>query len=182
MRWIKRIVTTLVIIIVVAVAAAYLLPGTAKVSRSIAIAATPEQVFPYVSNFHSFNRWSPWAKRDPETRFTFEGPDQGKGQKMMWVSDNPNVGSGSQEITSATPNKAIEVALDFGDMGQAMASYLLEPHDGGTKITWSFNSELGANPLKRYLGLMFDRWIGDDYEEGLAALKQLVESEIKSQG
>jgi len=178
MRWIKRIVTGLVLVVVLAVAAAYLLPSTATVSRSIEIAATPEQVFPYISNFHSFNRWSPWAKRDPETRYTFEGPEQGTGQKMMWVSDNPNVGSGSQEITSTSPDKSVEVALDFGDMGQANAAYRLEPVNSGTRITWSFKTELGANPMKRYLGLMFDRWIGAEYEEGLVALKQLVESEI----
>lgn len=182
MRWVKRIVTTLVLVLVVAGAAAYLLPGTAKVSRTVVIAATPQQVFPYVSNFRNFNRWQPWAKRDPETRYTYEGPEQGEGHGVMWMSDNPKVGSGTQKITSAVPNKSVEVALDFGDMGKATSAFLLDPRDDGTKVTWTFESQLGANPLKRYMGLMFDRWIGPDYEHGLAALKQLVENEIIEQG
>ena len=45
----------------------------------------------------------------------------------------------------------------------------------GTKITWGFDSDLGMNPIARWMGLMFDSWIGADYETGLANLKNLVE-------
>jgi hypothetical protein len=31
------------------------------------------------------------------------------------------------------------------------------------------------NPMARWMGLMFDRWIGADYEAGLAKLKQVAE-------
>ena len=32
----------------------------------------------------------------------------------------------------------------------------------------------------RYMGLMFDTWVGKDYEEGLANLKQLVEAQAQA--
>ena len=35
---------------------------------------------------------------------------------------------------------------------------------------------MGLNPIGRLMGLMMDRWIGGDYEKGLAALKQVCES------
>jgi len=37
------------------------------------------------------------------------------------------------------------------------------------------HDDLGNNPIARYAGLMFDKWIGGDYEKGLARLKQVME-------
>jgi hypothetical protein len=34
---------------------------------------------------------------------------------------------------------------------------------------------MGVNPVGRWMGLMMDRWVGADYERGLANLKALVE-------
>ena len=49
--------------------------------------------------------------------------------------------------------------------------------DGGTEVTWGFETDLGMNPVGRWMGLMMDSWIGADYEAGLARLKALVEGE-----
>lgn len=181
MKWLIRGVLAVVIVLGLLVVGAFFLPATVEVSRSTTIAATPAQVFPYINDLRNFNKWSPWAKQDPDARYTFDGEEPGVGQRMSWSSDNPNVGSGSQEITASTPNRSLEVALDFGDMGQAKASYLLEAKADQTEIVWRFSSDNGANPIKRYLGLMMDTWLGPVYEEGLASLKQLVEDDLKSQ-
>jgi len=182
MKWIKRIFGTLIVLIVALVGVAFLLPNHVEVSRSIAIAAPPEQIYPYVSNFRKFNEWSPWAKHDPKTEYTFEGPEEGAGHKMTWKSDHPQVGSGSQEITAADVNRSVDVALDFGDMGQAKAHYTLQPDGTGSKITWEFETDLGNNPLMRFLGLMIDSQVGAAYESGLTALKVLVESQTDGNG
>jgi hypothetical protein len=42
-------------------------------------------------------------------------------------------------------------------------------------VTWGFDCDLGTNPIMRYVGLMFDQWIGADYEKGLAKLKEVME-------
>ena len=49
----------------------------------------------------------------------------------------------------------------------------------GTDVIWSFRSSLG-NPLERWMGLLYDKWIGPDYEKGLIKLKALVEKEAAS--
>ena len=95
---------------------------------------------------------------------------------MNWSSANPGVGSGSQTITRLEPGRTVETALDFGVQGTANASIDLEPAGAGTKVTWGFTTDLGFNPIYRYFGLMFDSWIGGDYEKGLAKLKTVVES------
>jgi hypothetical protein len=61
-------------------------------------------------------------------------------------------------------------------MGKARASINLAAANGGTAVTWGFKSTL-KSASERWLGLMFDRWIGADYEKGLARLKAVVEKE-----
>jgi uncharacterized protein YndB with AHSA1/START domain len=175
-KLIKGIIWVLVALIVAFVAGGYVLPGEAVVQRSININAPPEKVYAVVGNMKRFNEWSPWADLDPTTKYTFEGPESGVGQKMSWASNNPNVGVGSQTIVEAVENSSTVTELDFGDMGKARASINLAAVSGGTAVTWGFKSTL-KSASERWLGLMFDRWIGADYAKGLERLKALVEKE-----
>lgn len=175
-RILKKVLVGLVVLVVLVVIVGLLLPGKVTVARSISIAAPPDAIFPYVDNLKTFNEWSPWAARDPNMEQTYEGPDGGVGMKLSWQSEHPQVGSGSQVIIESVENRKVRAALDFGDQGTGTAGFLLEPVDDGTKVTWDFETELGFNPVMRYMGLMFDTWIGADYEAGLASLKTLVES------
>ncbi len=175
MKKILYILATLVVLVLVATA---LIPAHTHVERSTIIKAAPATVYRYIANFHEFNRWSPWAQRDPETKYEFSGPAFGPGSTMSWSSQHPEVGSGSQQVTEAEAPHRLKVRLEFGeDMGEAFSGYTLEPQAEGTKLTWTFDSETGFNPLHRFFGLMMDKWVGSDYEQGLANLKQLVEGE-----
>ncbi len=176
MSVVRRLVVGLLLLVAMLVAVAFFLPREISIARSITINAPETDIFPHLNSPKKFNVWSPWAARDPKTRYTFSGPTEGKGAKMAWQSDHPEVGSGSQQIVESESMKRVKVLLDFGDMGAATADYVLEPSGAGTKITWGFGTDVGNNPLKRWMGLMFGRWIGQDYETGLKRLKSLVES------
>jgi uncharacterized protein YndB with AHSA1/START domain len=177
MRIVKRILAAIVVIAVLLVVVAYLLPRNVNVSRSIAINAPPAMVYPLVADLRRANEWSPWLELDPDVEITFTGPADGVGQTMNWKSDDPNVGSGAQSITMLEPDSKVETALDFGEQGTATASFDLEPKGPATEVTWGFSTDLGFNPVVRYFGLMFDKWIGADYEKGLAKLKTVAEAE-----
>jgi hypothetical protein len=177
MRVVKRILAAIVFVAALLVFVAYLLPRHATVSRSIEIDVPPAVVYPLVSDLRRANEWSPWLEIDPDVEITFTGPADGVGQTMNWRSDNPNVGSGSQSITTLEPDSKVETALDFGEEGMAAASFELEPEGAATKVTWGFSTDLGFNPIARYFGLMFNKWIGADYEKGLAKLKTVAEAE-----
>ncbi len=176
MTLLKRVILFLVILIVLLVAVSFFLPAQTHVERSIVVDADQERVFDTVNNIRTFNEWSPWADLDPETRFSYSGPDSGVGAKMAWQSDKQEVGSGSMEITDTEPHRRVDMELDFGSQGTAESFLFLERVDGGTRVTWGFDTEHGYDPLARYFGLMMDRFIGPPYEQGLADLKQLVES------
>jgi uncharacterized protein YndB with AHSA1/START domain len=177
MKLVRNSLVGLAVLAVAVVVVAFMLPRVVTVERGTVIAAPPEKVFVHVNSLRRFNEWSPWYERDPAMEQSFEGPEEGVGAKMSWKSDNPDVGSGRQEIVDSVPNERVRVALDFGDMGNGTAGYTLTPEGDGTKIVWDFRTDLGNNPVARYFGLMFDKWIGADYEKGLARLKVLVESQ-----
>lgn len=173
LKWIFYLVAAVALVVVVG---SFLLPAQAVVSRSIEIAAPPDKVFAIVGDLRRFDEFSPWADRDPNIAYSFEGTESGLGQIMRWSSDNPDVGSGSQRIIEYDPPNYAELALDFGTMGRAIASWDLVPSETGTTATWGFRSDLKGIPEK-WFGLMFDRWIGPDYEKGLAKLKTVAEQD-----
>lgn len=172
LKWLFYLIAALAIIIV---GGSFLLPAQAVVTRSIDIAAPPDRVFAIVGDLRHFNEFSPWADLDPNIGYTFEGPESGIGQTMKWASSNPDVGNGSQTITRYEPPNFVESQLDFGIRGRPVASFDLVPSTAGTNVTWTFTSRLDGIPAK-WFGLMFDRWIGPDYERGLAKLKAVAEA------
>jgi hypothetical protein len=57
----------------------------------------------------------------------------------------------------------------------AEAWWLLSPEGDGTRVTWGLDSDMGNNPIGRWMGLMLDGFVGADYERGLEQLRQTVE-------
>lgn len=177
MRFVKILLGVLVTLAVLLVIGGMLLPSEQHVERSVVIEADPAKIFSLVNDYREFNKWSPWATLDPEgTRYEFSGPATGVGSKMGWSSEHPNVGSGAQEIVDSKPNAMVKSKLTFeGFDTPSYATFTLEPTDGGTRVTWSFDANFD-NMVGRYMGLMMDKWVGGDYERGLARLKELAET------
>lgn len=151
--------------------------------RSVVIQAPPASVYQQLISFKNFNTWSPWAKLDPNTRYTYEGPESGVGARMSWVSENPNVGTGSQWIVEAVENKMVKNGMAFGDMkGDYFATLELEEVPEGTKVTWHYDGDVKEtgmvnSALGKAFGLFIDLALGPFYEDGLTSLKQVVESQ-----
>ena len=178
MKFVKILLGIIVALVVLFVAGGMLLPSEQHVERSIIIEAEPGRVFSMVNDYRQFNEWSPWATYDPEgTTYEYGGPATGVGSKMSWSSEHPNVGSGMQEIVGSEPNTMVKSKLLFeGFETPSYATFTLEPAEGGTRLTWSFDTDM-ENLIGRYMGLMMDEWVGGDYERGLARLKELLETE-----
>ena len=161
---------------VVLVIVTLFLPAKTHVERSIVVNTQPKLVYSYVQDFQKFNEWSPWARIDPDTQYTYSDPSSGVGARMAWQSEHPDVGSGAQQILAVRIDEYVEMALDFGDMGTANASYELLPDGGATIVTWNFDTDNGFNPIARIFGVMMDGMLGPIYEEGLLNLKKVVET------
>ena len=175
MRILKILGIGIVVLIVLFLGFGFVLPRQVQIERSITIDRPAANVFAVLDGFKRFNDWSPWAARDPKAKYTVSGPASGAGAKLAWEGDPKTVGSGYQTIRLSVPYSRIAVALDLDGRDPANANFVLTPEGPGTRVVWSFDTDLGMNPLSRWFGLMFESMIGPDYEEGLANLKRLLE-------
>ena len=179
----KKILLGVVAVIVVVVAILAIViamqPSEFHVERSLAMNAPPEVVFDQVNDFHKWENWSPWLKEDPNAKGTYEGPTSGEGATFRWAG-NEQVGEGSMTITESKPNELIRIDLHFLKPmeGTATTDFTFQPSGDQTTVTWSMD---GANNFvaKAMCLLLFDmdEMIGSKYEEGLASLKTIVESQ-----
>ena len=168
-------------IVVVALIAAILvyaatLPDNFQVQRMTSIKAPPEKIFPLIEDFRRWDAWSPWEKLDPAMKRTFSGPATGKGAAYAWEG-NSKVGEGRMEIVDTAPPSTVRIKLDFVKPleGHNMAVFTLEPNGDTTNVTWAMD---GSPPyIAKVIGvfLSMDKFIGKDFETGLANMKSVAE-------
>ena len=175
MKFIKRLLISVVSILLLLLIVGFFLPQKQHVERNVEISAAAETIYPHLANPKLFSQWSPWSSIDPNMKTTYTGPEAGKGAGMTWESDNQSVGTGSWVITKAVENESLEVNMDFGDQGGATSFFTLAPSGDKTKVTWGFDTDAGMNPMMRWMGLLMDKMVGTEYEKGLAVLKQQLE-------
>jgi hypothetical protein len=176
MRPMMRLVLGLAALVLILAGVALALPSQVTVARTVVINAPESVVFPYLNNLRAFAGWSPWAQRDPNLQVTYSGPDQGKGARVEWTSNERSVGQGNMQIADSSPNRRVDLAVNFNDL-EGATFYDLAPSGSGTKVTWGFSYDTGTNPLRRWKGLMLDRFVGNDFQVGLAELKERIEAE-----
>ena len=175
MRGLKTALMVAAVLAVILAVGGFFLPARVSVARDIVIQAPPAGVFPWIEDLHRYRRWQPWTELDPETRFEFKGPAAGTGAKMYWFSGHPGVGTGSVEITESVAPRRVVLVVDYGDTGRAVQTLELAPVAEGTRVSWRFEMDVERDLVARYLGLLFDRWLGAEYEKGLTRLKALAE-------
>ena len=178
----KNIFYSIVIIIVIFIITGFFLARNVHVERSIEIDRPASTVFTLVNGYATFNTWSPWAARDPSATFTISGPVTGVGAHIEWSGDPRLSGKGFQEIIESKPWSLVRSRLSFDQQGKAITTFTITERNGGATLTWGFDADLTAGQnligslIARYFGLLFDRWIGADYELGLARLKTFAET------
>jgi uncharacterized protein YndB with AHSA1/START domain len=151
-------------------------PKTLRVARAIDIKAPAEKIFPLISDFHQWLKWSPYEEKDPAMKRTYGGADSGRGATYAWDGDK-NVGSGRMEILEAAAPSKIVIKLDFFKPfeGHNTAEFTMLPQGDGTHVTWVMHGP--ANFMSRLIQMFInlDKMIGRDFEAGLARLKTITE-------
>jgi uncharacterized protein YndB with AHSA1/START domain len=155
------------------------LPNDFKIVRSTTINAPPDVVFAQLNDFHKWDAWSPWAKRDPNAKNTFEGPTSGKDSKFSW-SGNGEVGEGWMTILDSQPPEHLHIELGFTKPMQDTSDVFfdLKPKGDGTNLSWTMSGEHPNIMSKAMCFVMnMDKMLGGDFEKGLASIKDVAEKE-----
>ena len=132
----KSIALAILVLIAVILGYAATKPDTFRVERTTSIKASPEKIFPLISDFRQWTAWSPWEKKDPAMKRTHSGAPAGKGAAYAWEG-NSEVGAGRMEIVESTPTSKVGIKLDFIKPfeGHNVADFNLVPKGETTNVT-----------------------------------------------
>jgi hypothetical protein len=167
----KKILVTILALIAVGAVFISLRPAEYTVSRSAKIPREPALVFGLVNNFHEWDKWSPWAKLDPQMQTTYAGPESGVNAEYAWKG-NSDVGSGKMTITESAPYEKVGIRLEFFEpfASVAQTDFHFKPVSDGTEVTWTMTGNNGFVAKAFTLFMDMDAMIGADFEKGLNQL------------
>jgi hypothetical protein len=179
-RMLINILIGLAVIVVVFLVIVALQPADYRVTRSAQLTAPSEAIFSQVNDLKKWGAWSPWAKIDPDAKYTFEGPAAGKGAAMGWVG-NSKVGEGRMTITDSRPNEMVQFQIEFFKpmAGVSIAEFAFKPQGNQTEVTWTMTGKNNFIAKAMCLFMNMDKMIGGQFEQGFANLKSLVEVAAK---
>lgn len=175
----KTVLVALAVLVVAFVVVVALQPSGFSVTRSASVAAPPAVVFEQVNDFHKWEAWSPWAKRDPAMKQSIDGPPAGAGAVYSW-SGNKEVGEGRMTVTESRAPELVRIRLEFIKpfAGTSDTEFTFRPDGGGqgTDVTWTMSGKNNFVGKAMCLFMDMDKMVGGDFEKGLAQMKAVAEA------
>lgn len=183
MKWVKRILLSLLVLVILITGVSFFLPKTNTMERSAIINAKPEVVYSLVNDLKSYDKWMSWNQMDPNWKVKMSDNPVGKGATYSWESDMSDVGKGTMTITESKPNELVATNLSIDGMGTSPCSFTLTPDGAGTKTSWKMTSDMSQMPFLYgvmgkwmcALGVM-EKMVGKEFDKSLASLKMLAET------
>jgi len=175
MKIFKRIIIVLVVLIALILIIGFFLPRNVHMERSMVMKGSAKNAFDQVNTLKNWEGWSPWQKMDPKMVITYSGPASGKDAKYSWESEKSDVGKGSLTIVESDPDSLVKVEMEFNGHGKGSSNFTFKKTTDGTNVTWSFDSDMGMNPIMHYMGMMMNNMMGKSFDQGLTDMKNIVE-------
>lgn len=149
-----------------------------KIERSIIINSPAANIYSQLVNLDNFNKFSVWSQQDSTAIYTLTGTDGTVGASTSWKGSPQISGEGKIEIKALEPNRKVVHQLHFTKpkKGNAESVFTLnETNKATTTVTWTFNM---ATPRPWNIFNLFyslDKQMGKDFEDGLKAMKTMIE-------
>lgn len=152
-------------------------PDHFETSRSAAIAASPEAIYPLINDLRAFATWSPFENKDPDMKRVFSGPASGPGQRYDWKG-NSEIGEGWLEILSASKPSRVDMGLNMLKPMKAanQVTFTLVPDGRNTVVTWTMQGQVPLLAKVLHLFIDMERMCGNEFETGLTSLKAATET------
>ena len=176
----KIILIALPVIIVVFLIIVAMQPSSYRVTRSLAIIAPPDALFPHMNDLKKWERWNPWGKADPNMKLTYGGTASGVGANYSWAG-NREVGEGRLTIAESRPGELVRYKMEFFKpmSGTAEAEFTFKPQSQQTEVTWTVTGEKDFMSKAFCIFVSMDKMLGTKFETALADLKAIAESPAK---
>ncbi len=169
-----RLLELLIALLIVAalfVVVGLFLPSARYAEHALETNRPLRQVYDTVNSFRRFQDWHPLRARDPNVRYTLEGPLRGEGARLVYQSNNPQIGSGALEIVESIEDEKVVIRATNDAYGEdKLHTFVFDDKGKTVEITWSYTVQYGWDLLGRYAGLYINRTVGDDIRVGLGNL------------
>ena len=173
MKILKKVLLVALILVAITAIIGWMMPGTAKLERSLVMKGSANAIYDQVNTLKNWEKWSPWFKMDPNQKVTYGELASGPGAYYSWVGEK--TGEGTITIAEAVAGQLIKTNLAFKGQGDAKSDFIFAKEGEGTKVTWTFESEIGGNPFGRiFWGTVGKSMVGQSFEEGLRSLDELT--------
>lgn len=152
-------------------------PSSYHITRTQVIKAHSPVVYNYVQDLENWKNWIPWLEKDPDMAIKYGESTKGIGASYTWVSRKM---SGKLETTAATPFTNLEQKLTYENRPPSEVSWVFEPGEDATTVTWEIKGELDfkSKAFILYKGSM-EKNIGPELEKGLQNLDSVIREDIK---
>jgi len=171
MRWFFNVAKAVLLLALLLSAIGLWLPAQRQVERSRELAAPVSMIWPWLVEPRRWQAWSPWVARDPAMTLRYSGPASGVGAEWSW--DSRTLGHGQARLVEAQP-PLLRFEMLFDGLVAVSSLELTPLGANATRVVWRIDADLGYNPVARWFGLMLDRMVGPDLDEGLARLASQV--------
>ena len=161
MRALKIIGVFVLVLIGLFLLIAIFLSDNVHIRETVEIEAPVNVVFTNVNNFNNWQKWSPFQEKDPEMLINYEGPAEGVGASMKWISSE---GDGYLKHTEVVPNISIRSDLNFEDMRMSQLIFEFENSMQRTIVAWSIDIKDLSYPMGRWMGLFMKGRMEDDFK------------------
>lgn len=155
----------------------FIAPKDFYLEREIIINKPKDFVFQQLKSVKTHDLWSPWAKRDPQMKKTYQGEDGTVGFISAW-DGNDQVGAGEQEIKSIIEGERIDTELRFKrPMEDSSDAFLITEivSDSQTKVRWGMKDTMTFPGNVICLLMNMPAKLAKDFDEGLAQMKVVIE-------
>ncbi|PJZ47238.1 SRPBCC family protein [Leptospira brenneri] len=175
----RKISIGLIGLVAIPLIVALFLPTQYQVERTIDINKPASEVFDFIRMLKNQDKYSVWAKKDPNMKRIFTGQDGNIGFISRWESSDQEVGTGEQEIKMVNAD-ALEMQTELRfiePMEATERSYMKVSSldQKKSKVIWGFDGSIPYPSNLICLFMNFDELIGKDFEEGLSNLKVVLE-------
>jgi len=172
-RVVRVIGLVLLLMVLLFVAGGLALDGSPKFERHVDIDADRAAIHPWIVDLRRWDDWGPWRDEDPDIQYTYTERTDQVDSRMEWTMSS---GSGAVWFTAIDPQTGVEYKFQWEDRAISDGAIRYEPlGDGKTRVTWSFQADLGWNLIGRYVMFFARGTFESMFDDGLAKLKTKVE-------
>ena len=152
----------------------YLLPNVTVIEQSMEITAAPDRVFDLVSRPENWQQWYAPLTDKSGVQIRYDGPSEGRGAQMRWVTGNPKMTGGTVNIRNARESRSVTAVVDLNEKHSAVMNFKVKPAgENASLLTITSRLRFSQDSILHYLRMMFDR---SDEMDVIRCLENIAEA------